>query len=489
MEHDLRPPREARTAAFVAVTKTGKNPHLKLWLLFGMVVAALLLVLLVLPSMVEDPIPGSPAPVVESVQKAVPEKMQDVEVADQFRVDAEHALQSFLRTQAQPGLSNAEIWSGESWQMAIDTAARGDKEFGQGNFAPALKAYKDAGTQLQTILDKREQTLQTSLAAGWRYLQENAVKEAKSAFGMVLAMQADHQEAQSGLERAAVREQVLDFMTSGQQAEVSGNLQLAAGAYGSALQLDPLYSPAREALEEVELTLRDIAFQDSMGRALLALDNGKFAMAEKALMEADKIKPGNPVVAETRQRLLAARRQASLDSLRLAAEALVKKEDWTAAARIYRRALAIDPQAAFARNGLARAQEKQQLHQQLDHYLSDTARLYSDEPLDNARKLLAANQQVAVGEPLLAKKLAALQQAVTLAVIPVDLLILSDNLTEVSIYKVGRFGSFEQKQLSLRPGKYTITGSRLGYRDVLKVVELKPGMSGQSLTIRSEEKF
>ena len=70
-----------------------------------------------------------------------------------------------------------------------------------------------------------------------------------------------------------------------------------------------------------------------------------------------------------------------------------------------------------------------------------------------------------------------------------DLLILSDNLTQVTIYKFGRLGSFEQKQLSLRPGKYTITGTRQGYRDVLKVVELKPGINNQSLTIRTEEQF
>ena len=489
MKHDLRPPREARTAVSASVSKSGKNPHLKIWLLFGMVVTALLLVLLVLPSVVEDPSVTQAVPHVEPEHKAVPEKALEAVAVDQFRSDAEHALQNFLRTQAQPGLSNAEVWASDSWRMAIDTAARGDKEFGQGNFTQALKAYQDAGTQLQIILDNREQILQDSLAAGWQYLHENAVKEASAAFELVIAMQVDHQDAHLGLERAAVREQVLELMLGAQQAEVSSSLQLAAEAYSSALLLDPLYSPAREALEKVESMLRDRAFQDSMGQALQALDSGKFATAEKALNEAARMKPADPVVKETRQRLLAARRQASLSSLRLAAQDLVIKEDWTAAAEKYRDALAIDSQAAFARNGLVRAQEKQQLHKQLDHYLNDTTRLYSIDPLKNARKLLAANQQTAASEPLLAEKLATLQRAVTLAVLPVDLLILSDNLTQVSIYKVGRFGSFKQKQFSLLPGKYTITGSRQGYRDVLKVIELKPGMGKQSLTIRTEEQF
>ena len=188
-------------------------------------------------------------------------------------------------------------------------------------------------------------------------------------------------------------------------------------------------------------------------------------------------------------RLSSARRQSGLEQLRKQADQLVKKEDWTAAAETYRRALKIDSQAAFARNGLTKAQENQQLHKQLDHYLADTTRLYSDEPLDNARKLLAANQETSMSEPLLADKLEKLQQAVTLAGIPVGLIILSDNLTQVTIYKVGRLGSFEQKQLRLPPGKYTVTGSRKGYRDVLKVIELKPGMEDQTLKINTEERI
>jgi len=487
IEHDLRPPREPQNITADPASRTANNPNLKLWLLLGGVITALILVLLVLPSMVKDPAP--PAPVIVQEQKAVPEKSPQPAAAELLRADAEHALQSFLRTQAQPALHNAEVWAVDTWQLAMNTAAGGDKEFGQGNFTPALKAYQDARTQLQTILENREETLQDRLAGGWQFLHENAVGDASAAFELVLAMQADHQQAQLGLERSDAREQVLEFVSYAQQAEVSNTLQLAVEAYQSALQLDPLYSPAQEALGEIELVLQNRAFQDSMGRALNAIDNGKFTVAEKALMEASRIKPGDPTVKETRQQLVLAHRRANLNSLRKNAEGAIKIEDWASAVETYRRALVIDSKAAFAHNGLTQAQEKQQLHQQLDHYLNDTTRLFSDDPLDNARKLLEANQHAGASEPLLAEKLATLQQAVALAVIPVDLLLLSDKLTQVTVYKLGRLGSFEQKQLSLRPGNYTITGSRQGYRDVLKVVELRPGMSGQTLTIRTEEQF
>jgi len=485
VEHIPRPPTDPRTADTTAAAKAGKNPNTKLWLLLGIVFTALLVVLLVLPSLVAEPEPSIAVP----EQKPAPENLPELAETLQFRDDATQALQQFLRLQAQPGLRNAELWAPDDWLNALNTAARGDKDFGQGRFFPALQAYDEAGAQLQSVLDNREQTLQQYLETGWQYLQDNAVEEAGLAFGLVLAMQPDHQQALLGQERAAVRMQVLSLVTKAEQAVVSDDLQLAAQTYTSALQLDPLYAPAQAALEVVVSVLRDRAFQDSMGRALAAIDNGQFAVAEKALQEAGRINPGNPAINDAGERLSSARRQSGLEHLRKQADRLVKKEDWTAAAETFRRALKIDSQAAFARNGLAKAQEKAQLHQQLDHYLADTTRLYSDDPLDNARKLLAANQESSISEPLLADKLEKLQQAVTLAVIPVDLIILSDNLTQVTIYKVGRLGSFEQKQLSLPPGKYTVTGSRKGYRDVLKVIELKPGMEGQTLKINTEEQI
>ena len=487
MEHNLRPPGDPKAALSTANVAQASGKNTRLWLLFGTAITLLLVVLLVLPAIVSEPTNTQQTPVVEVVQAAPEEAPQTETTANQLRADAEHALQDFLRLQAQPDLNNAEIWSADAWYKAMDTSHQGDEAFGQGSFAAALKAYESAGAQLQSILDNRDQTQQQSLAEGWQHLQNNAIKEATKAFERVLAMQADHQQAQLGIERASVRMQVLEQMDEGQQAEIGAKLKLAAQAYMAALQLDARYVPAQEALKRVENELSNLAFQDSMGRALQALDNGRFASAEKALNEAARISPGDQAVKDVRQRLITARRQDSLMKLRVKSEQLVSNEDWTTAAQTYRQALKIDPKASYASIGLARAQKKQQLHQQLDHYLADTTRLFSDEPLGNARQLLAANQQIIPTEPLLCAKTTRLKEAARLAVLPVDLLILSDNLTQVTIYKIGRLGNFEQKQLSLRPGKYTITGSRQGYRDVLKVIELKPGSPGQSLEIRSGE--
>ncbi len=49
----------------------------------------------------------------------------------------------------------------------------------------------------------------------------------------------------------------------------------------------------------------------------------------------------------------------------------------------------------------------------------------------------------------------------------------SDEQTEVIVYKVARLGSFDQRELTLRPGTYTAVGSRTGYRDVRRTFTVR----------------
>ena len=66
----------------------------------------------------------------------------------------------------------------------------------------------------------------------------------------------------------------------------------------------------------------------------------------------------------------------------------------------------------------------------------------------------------------------------------------SDNKTEVMVYKVGRIGTFLTKTLELRPGAYTVTGKRRGYRDVRIQLVVEPGViPGKPVIIRCEERI
>jgi hypothetical protein len=56
----------------------------------------------------------------------------------------------------------------------------------------------------------------------------------------------------------------------------------------------------------------------------------------------------------------------------------------------------------------------------------------------------------------------------------ISVVLLSDGQTNVAVYKIGIFGRFQQKNLTLRPGTYTVVGFRDGYKDVRTIIRIKP---------------
>jgi hypothetical protein len=63
----------------------------------------------------------------------------------------------------------------------------------------------------------------------------------------------------------------------------------------------------------------------------------------------------------------------------------------------------------------------------------------------------------------------------------------SDNQTAVSIYKVGKLGQFDHREVELRPGTYVAVGARPGYRDVRLEFRVAPEIDMQPVVVRCEE--
>ena len=420
-------------------------------------------------------------------QDQIPARPAVGEEADSARLQAEQTLQQFLQIQAKLELENAGVWGEPAWSQAAVRVASGDRLFGERRFADAEQAYADALHKLQNLQDKRGLLLDAALDLGQRALGNDDVQAALTEFERALAIEPGHQLAGHGLRRARVRAEILERMAAGKSAESNEDLEAAQAAYRQATRLDGEYQPAIENLQRVSGQLTALQFRAAMSQVLAALDSGRLSDAAEALKEAAGLKPDDSAVRDARQRLAAARQQAQLSSLRRQALNAIETESWQAAADLYQKALAVDAGAAFARSGLVRVKDRLQLHKQLDHYLSDPARLSSAEPLANAEKLLLAAGEAPDGEPRLAEKTNLLKHHVAEARVPLPVRLYSDGETEVVIYHVGRFGRFRDHQLELRPGTYTAVGSRAGYRDVRRVFTVLPGKPPPPVDIRCEE--
>ena len=448
-----------------------------LWLTLGTLFVLALAVVFALPSMLQPATPQI------EVAEPAPARADSTALRDQ----AQQTLQEFLKLRARMELGNAPAWAGPGWNESAALASKGDRYFAQRQFAAAARDYTAALELLKELHAGRAAKLQEALDKGGQALAADDVVGAVTAYQAALLIEPEQPDAVAGIAAAQRRGAAIEHMNPGRADEANDDLETARGAYQQAVQADPDYVPAQTALQRVDEEINTRKFTAAMSEALNALEAGRTAAAGIALAEAAVLRPGDPAVRDARVRLEGMRASAGLSRLRREADASVAKEDWKGAAAAYRKALKIDSAAAFARTGLRRAEEHMELHRQFDHYLAKPGRLYSAKPLANAQKLLSSVPSAPAAEPRLAGKIARLQGLVEGASTPLRVVLHSDGETNVVIYRVGRLGKFDNHQLELRPGDYTVVGSRPGYRDVRRVIRVRPGAPPPPLSVRCEE--
>lgn len=102
--------------------------------------------------------------------------------------------------------------------------------------------------------------------------------------------------------------------------------------------------------------------------------------------------------------------------------------------------------------------------------------------------MLADARKVNTQTPRLVQQIEDLENALTQALIPLPVRFKSDRSTSVTIYHVGRLGNFDQREIALKPGRYTAVGTRDGYRDVRREFIVKPGKPVTEVVIQCAEK-
>jgi len=148
--------------------------------------------------------------------------------------------------------------------------------------------------------------------------------------------------------------------------------------------------------------------------------------------------------------------------------------------------LALDPTIRFAQEGGTRCTARAEMAAQIDYHLAHPDRLSTDKVFEEALELLVQASEIEPAGPRHRQRVEALDRLLDAAGALVPVVLLSDLETEVVIYKVGRFGSFERRDLTLRPGTYTVVGSRRGYRDVRLSLVVRAGDPPPPLTVRCE---
>ena len=456
-------------------------------------VVVLLVVVLWLPAIVADKEPSS----ADSVLPVEPEGSVAAPVDDsgaqaladdpEARRRAEALLGDLLAVVDDLNAQAVEQWGGDEWRELVRLSESADESFKDRDYAMAVTGYSAALLVARELERRVPLELQAALDAGNAALQAASQQEAVVAFELALAIAPRNQEAQRGLARAKVIDQVLALMNSGKQAETDRNWKLAINDYEQALKLDPEWQPARESLQRARAAASGERYSVYMSDGFAALSAKQYAGARDAFNNALKERPGDEEAAQALKNLAAEEKLAGIRQAMARAKIAVATENWQAAVSAYDEALKLDAKLASAIDGRKLAADRLDLHTKLEYELTRAETFNDQRAWERANGVLQTARAVSDPGAVLQGQIMQLDSILVAATIPVSVNFRSDGVTSVVIYKVGKLGRFESRTMELRPGKYTIVGSRPGFRDVRKTLLIEPGVPVEPVILECKE--
>jgi tetratricopeptide (TPR) repeat protein len=406
-----------------------------------------------------------------------------------LRKEAQSYLQDILEKQNRLEENNAESWAAEEYVTGLNHATSGDTFYNQQQFEQASKEYQQALAIFNPLSEKIETLYKENIENGQNALDIGNSNVALAAFKTASLFTDESLMAANGFERAQKLDDVFATIEQGDEALNDDRLVEAKEAYQAALKLDPETKLAKQRLQETNRLLADKQFNAFMSAGYTALDQQIFVTALNQFNKALKIKP-NATAAKTA--LQQTKHQATtLDIANTLKHAAASENDeqWQTAIDLYSNALKLEKNLAEAQTGKQRSQSRLAINQRLELILSRPERLSDKKVHAETADFYNEASKLSNQGPILAKQLADLENLLQVSATPVKIQLESDNLTDVVIYKVGKMGIFELKNLSLRPGKYVAVGKRDGYRDVRIVFLVSQDTNKQAIRIAAKEKI
>ncbi|HUI62160.1 MAG TPA: protein kinase [Steroidobacteraceae bacterium] len=391
--------------------------------------------------------------------------------------------QSFDARLAAVEARGAGVWGGRDFAIAKTRAAESVGAHDAGNTKIALERLAAAMRLLEGVEARAPQALNAQLAAGEKALGTGQQEVAGQAFELARRIDPGDRRAVEGQRRTQNLNGVLPLLADAQNAEAAHDYARAAQDYSQALSLDPGNTIARSGQARANAAFGDDSYAKMVGSGFAALGAGRLDQAHEAFVKARALKPSGPEALEGLKRVGAALTARGFASMRQRGAALESQERWEEAEQTYDDVLSADPSLAFAQEGKARAGSRAELAGRLQQLIERPERLGSPGARDEARSLLETAEAQSPQGPVLRAQVARLQGLLPGIDRPVRLSLLSDNSTQVAIPSIGSFGAFSRREIELRPGRYTVVGTRNGFRDVRREITVTPGQDAQTIRV------
>lgn len=365
--------------------------------------------------------------------------------------------------------------------------ARAITDFSKGEYLSARQGLQQADALVAMLSAEYDNRLAALKRAAKQAFENQRAPEAEQAIQQALRLKPDDAEMLALQPRGAVLPQVLALLRQAEIAKTENRPEKEIAALRKVLTLDP--SRQLEArVKTLQAQLAQQRFSDAVRHAQRALDAGKLSDAEQQIARAKKILPANKLLAPLQQQLQQAQTDAEFNNQTARGEQARQRDDWQAAARHFQRARTLKPNHKTALENHDLATRMVNVMQKIQRALAQVHRLGDLKIVNSMAEYLRQVEPLVGMSPGLQKIHAELAGTVKLYQTEVDVVVVSDNKTNIIVRGIGQVGKTLRRTIRLRPGERVFEGSRAGYKSKLVTLDIAPAASVQ-VTIVCDEKI
>ncbi len=401
------------------------------------------------------------------------------------RLSADRA--DFQRRAAALEARGAAAWDGAEFSAAQMQAAESSGAAAAGGIPIALQHMKRAEQLLASVAAKAPQALAAELESGGAAMVAGHQERASQAFALARRIDPNSRRAIDGARRARLLNGLLPLFADARRAEAAQDYSRAAQDFSQALALDPDDPVAKQGLARVNAAFGDDSYARAVGAGFAALGGGRLREAQGDFKQALAFRPGGAEATEGLQRVRAAMQASRVAALGQRAANLEAQEHWNQAVAAYDAILRVDPSLAFAERGKTRDEARARLSASLQRIIDHPSRIALQSVRDEAVALLQEAREQTPSGPVLQSQVERVGELLPQLDRPVLLNLISDKATQVTIPSIGVFGKFGRRQIRLKPGTYTVIGTRDGYRAVHQEFTVEPGQQSVTITVSCSE--
>ncbi len=400
-------------------------------------------------------------------------------------------LLSRYEEELEPVLKNQGItnWNGDLQASLMQRKTDAVDRYAAGEAGQALEQLTRLMEEISNALAAFEKAFQDQLQEAGIAYDTDRYEPANIAIHQALSYKPDDPDALALRERIEALPEILDLIRQAAIARTENNLEEELRLSEAIVTRDPDRTDYAQRAADIAVLLKEARFEKAVVAGLDAFRTGELGRLEKALATVRSLYPDREETRTLAGKAITLKKEFAFNGFLKAAASAIKADRWKEAEAAFQKASALKASHKEVVDGLDLSRTILKHQATVRRYLKAPGRLSSTHVASAARDTLKEADLYGSFSPSLKLDLAALQTAIEDQNTPVEVIIISDNLTDIQVRGVGKVGLKKQYRIELKPGQYVFEGRREGYKTKSVPVDIATGMSSIQVEIIADERI